>query len=71
MRSKKIAFSRFQGDCEFNYCDLPAWTRPQVRDTLIAFLIIAYQGKIRIRIYCILAFKCGPTVSLMKYAYNL
>ena len=39
-----------------------AWTRPHVLNTLIAFVIIASQEKIRIHIYCILAFKCGPTV---------
>ena len=38
----------------------PAWTRRHIRNTYFAFLIIG--GEIRIRIYCILAFKCGPTV---------
>ena len=44
----------------------PAWTRPHIRNTLIAFVIIANRGGggDRIRIYCILAFKCGPTYGM-------
>ena len=39
----------------------PAWTRPHVRNTYFANSNNCESGKkIRIRIYCILAFKCGP-----------
>ena len=63
MRSKKIVFAHFQGDCEFNYCVFgPTWTHPHVRNTLIAFLIIANQGEKFAFAFIILAFKCGPTV---------
>ena len=72
MRSKKIAFSRFQ---EIAISIIAFWARldssPRICTciTLIANSMIANRGGgggggggIRIRICYILAFKCGPTV---------
>ena len=64
---KRLRFCVFQGDCEFNYCVLgPPGLIP-------TYVIVTCEfnncesGKnirIRIRIYCILAFiLCGPMVS--------